>query len=197
MKKIIYALTMLMLLSFVNMGSAKSLSEYDGTAWNGFTESTKLTYIMGFIAGSGYVVTETYFPPPKDFDRSKGFLLVGKVYKPDKKGEKSQNISFTKEEMILWGHHRSTTQNDALLPYNIAEITVGQIVSGLNILYKDFRNARIKISDAIYVVKKQIEGLSDEDTEKILLYLRGGKSNSDLLFIKDSEGKYVRWLSFP
>jgi hypothetical protein len=35
----------------------------------------------------------------------------------------------------------------------------------------------IKISDSVYVVKRQIQGTSHEDIEKILIFLRNGKEN--------------------
>jgi len=197
MKKIIYASVLLSFFFFVNLATANDISEQDGNDWNGYSETAKVFFVSGFMMGSAYIVTETYLQSPKEFDINKAYSLASKIYNSDKKLKKTQNITFTKEEIILWGNYRSEIRNNTLFPYGLYKITVGQIKSGLDVLYKDFRNVRITIPDAIYVVKKQIEGLSNEDTEALLLYLRGGKANTDLLFIKDSEGKFVKYISFP
>lgn len=59
--------------------------------------------------------------------------------------------------------------------FEIYNITVNQILDGLDKLYEDFKNRNIKISDGFYVVKGQIQGTPNEDIERILLYLRGEK----------------------
>lgn len=51
-------------------------------------------------------------------------------------------------------------------------ITVGQLKDGINTLYKDFSNKRIKVIDAIYVVKKQIMGDAPELIDAQIRYLR-------------------------
>ena len=55
-------------------------------------------------------------------------------------------------------------------------------------MYKDFKNKGIRISDAIYVVKRQIEGTSPEDIEKILIYLRSNYENYESLVTRDKNG---------
>jgi len=45
---------------------------------------------------------------------------------------------------------------------SLSDITVGQIKDGTNVFYNDFSNRRIKIVDAIYVVKTQIKGNDPE-----------------------------------
>ena len=56
--------------------------------------------------------------------------------------------------------------------YSFNNIRVRQIEEGLDQLYGDFRNTNILLTDAIYVVKKQITGSSPEQIEKILQVLR-------------------------
>ena len=177
-----------------NPRAAKTITDMDGTDWNNFNELNKAMYVCGYVSSALYVVIDSYITPPKDYDRDKGFQLMFRI---SDGGIKKENTVFSKEDIILMMNHISAINNDRVRQYGLFQITIGQIVSGLDVLYKDFRNVRISISDAIYVVKKQIEGLSNEDTETILLYLRGGKKDFDILFIKDKEGKIVRWLSFP
>ncbi len=77
----------------------------------------------------------------------------------------------------------------------IYKITIGQIVEGLDVLYSDFKNRNIKINDAIYVVKRQIEGASEEHIEAMLQYLRSGKKTEKLMY-KDSDGNTI-YIVFP
>jgi len=46
----------------------------------------------------------------------------------------------------------------------------------LDDLFKDYKNRKILIVDAIYVIKNQINGASPDDISKVLLFLRSGKS---------------------
>lgn len=55
---------------------------------------------------------------------------------------------------------------------NLSGITVGQIKDGANSYYKEFSNRRIKLIDAIYVVKMQIEGKNPELIEAQNRFLR-------------------------
>ncbi len=71
------------------------------------------------------------------------------------------------------------------------------MVDGLDSLYKDFKNENIRNHDAIYVVKKQIEGTLPEDIERILVWLRQGKKDDELLNIRGRDGKIVRVITFP
>ena len=56
---------------------------------------------------------------------------------------------------------------DALDSYNtesqkyLTNVTVGQIVAGLNQFYSDFRNRNIMIHDAVWLVLEQISGVPD------------------------------------
>jgi hypothetical protein len=42
-------------------------------------------------------------------------------------------------------------------------------------IYEDFKNRRIKIQDAIYAVRKQIRGTTEEEVEAVLQFLRSEK----------------------
>ncbi len=72
-----------------------------------------------------------------------------------------------------------------------------QLQEGLDNFYKEFKNKQIKIHDAIYVVRKQIEGQLPGDIERLLVWLRQGKKDDELLNIRDKDGKIVRVITFP
>jgi len=55
---------------------------------------------------------------------------------------------------------------------SLVGITVGQIQDGVDAFYKDFSNRRIKIVDAIYVVKMQIKGNDPELINAQIRYLK-------------------------
>lgn len=78
-------------------------------------------------------------------------------------------------------------------------LTVGQLVDGIDSLYLDFKNRNIPFAFAIYVVRNQIIGTPQEDIERILLWLRTGKyENKDkYLTVRDSRGVVVREINFP
>lgn len=61
--------------------------------------------------------------------------------------------------------------------YSIYKISPKQIIDGIDIFYKDFKNRSILIEDSIYFVKKQINGMMDtkEEIEATLIWLRSGK----------------------
>ncbi len=92
------------------------------------------------------------------------------------------------------------TPNRNLAGYVIIDMTLGQLIDGIDILYSDFKNRSVPLVYAIYVVNKQIKGTSQDDIEKILLWLRsGGKwENKDkFLTVKDAEGKVIKTIGFP
>jgi hypothetical protein len=71
--------------------------------------------------------------------------------------------------------------------YAMSGITIGQMISGLDELYKDYKNVNIYIQEAIYVVKKQINGSSSEEIEAILQYLRSGRDYNKLIILIKTE----------
>jgi len=47
-------------------------------------------------------------------------------------------------------------------------VTVGQLVDGLDVFYSDFRNRTIRVHDAIWLVVNQIAGTPQEELEKMV-----------------------------
>lgn len=96
--------------------------------------------------------------------------------------------------MIIGNYQKNAKNRDAkalngqLVQYFIGNMSPGQIISGLDSLYGDFKNKQIKLIYAAYIVKKQINGASSEEIEAILQYLRSNMDSSKLYFI-DKDGK--------
>ncbi|MDD5169799.1 MAG: hypothetical protein PHN75_13335 [Syntrophales bacterium] len=114
----------------------------------------------------------------------------------DKKN-RNQPKTFNKAEVILWGHYRASMILNGLADYTVLEITVGQLAKGIDELYKDPANAKIRIADAVYAVKKRIRGASGEDMEKVILFLRGDRRDPSALWVRDSKGKILKSIAFP
>lgn len=79
-------------------------------------------------------------------------------------------------------------------------LTVDQLLDGIDSLYLDFKNRNIPFAFAIYVVRNQIIGTPQEDIERILLWLRTGGKYEDkdkYLTVRDSRGVVVREINFP
>jgi hypothetical protein len=51
---------------------------------------------------------------------------------------------------------------------DFVNLTTGQLVAGLDKIYSDYRNMRIEVSDAVLVVLRSIEGMPDDEIEKLL-----------------------------
>lgn len=122
------------------------------------------------------------------------------------KSDKDWKIGYV-EGFVNGGHSMFTgivlvgdKPDKKLINYVINRVTLGQLIDGIDSLYLDFKNRNIPLVFAIYVVNKQIKGTSQDDIERILLWLRtGGKwENKDkFLTLKDSEGKVIRIIDFP
>jgi hypothetical protein len=52
-----------------------------------------------------------------------------------------------------------------------------QLLQGVDKFYSDFRNRRIAIDDAIWIVVRQVNGMSDEDAEKLMENFRKHAGN--------------------
>jgi len=107
--------------------------------------------------------------------------------------EKGEKVS----EFLKGSEEEEKSRNSFLQRYAIYYVSARQIVEGTDILYKDFKNKGIKINDAIYVVKRQIEGTSPEDIEKILIYLRSNYENVESLITRDKNGGVINSIQFP
>lgn len=127
---------------------ARMPSDLDGNDWLRANEWYKIGLISGLIIGVSLIDHEL----PIDID--------------DLIKDLEENDEFITHAVELGGYFKYL---DKITLYNIK---VGQIKDGLDEFYKDFTTRRIKIIDAIYVVKMQIEGKSRELIEAQILYLK-------------------------
>lgn len=176
---------------------SRDVAEFDGNEWNLMNETLKIGYIKGFLAGSIYVIegnmkTDSYGSRVrKNKDKAANFY-----YRVLGASDTLSNAFSSSDCKWVVGYEIYVT-NERLYRYSVYGITVGQIVDGLDELYKDFKNKSINVQDAIYVIKKQIKGTPEEEVKQILLYLRSGKKNLDALWTRDKKGKRKNFISFP
>lgn len=193
MKKVILCL-FLMIISFtLSFAEKQDVMKFDGNDWRSWDYLRRLNFIAGFIAGSSYVVTENLYIVPREFDTNKAEELSNSYWEMDEEKKSFKKNFFLRSEVSILLENRDKDRNVQSYRYSIGGITNSQIVDGVNFLYEDFKNRAINLNDAIYVVKKQVEGTKPEDIERILLFLRGGKKD---YFFKDAEGRF-KFIEFP
>lgn len=157
MKKIVIIVIILMI-SGVSYGKEGRSSEADnGIGWKQNTEAMKVSWVAGFMAGDN-VACEKFggWTSDETTDWNDESLL--------------RSIGVSKEYV-----QRCKTDYKRL---SIIGITVGQLQDGMDKFYEDYRNQRITMVDAIYVVKMEIEGERQELIEAQKRYLRTGPGSS-------------------
>lgn len=189
--KVLFLITLLFLAPLSGSAQQKTIEDNDGNDWRGWVPQHKISFIMGFIAGAHYVITY-------NIDNTK---YGGENFTPQKGSEiylsffDAKKKTFTRQEVELLMEYGAYSQVIALGKYSVGNIIIGQILDGLDSFYGDFKNRKIKISDAIYVVKKQIQGASSEEVEMLCQWLRSDRS-SDKRFYTDKDGK-TQLIYFP
>jgi hypothetical protein len=127
-------------------------NQRDGNWWNTLSHPTKVAYALGFLDGNSYA--EVKFQGP---------LLYGmadpKTGQPDRA---RANVAMTISKL----------EDDQAKELN--NVTSGQLADGLDHIYADYRNMRIHALDALIVVIRSINGMSDAEVEKMLEGKRSG-----------------------
>jgi hypothetical protein len=167
------------------------VNQYDGNEWRQWDSPKKYNFIAGFISATGCVISNNVNSLDDKYNSAQAWDLY-LSYVAD--GQK-QKKAFSHKEVKLLLNQTTEWNNDNLYRYAIIEITNGQLVEGLNLLFDDFKNKQIKVRDAIYVVKKQIKGASPEEIEATLQYLRADKDLKKLWYTDKDGGK--KYLTFP
>jgi hypothetical protein len=163
----------LCLLIFPIYANAEKIAEnLDGNDWTTMTAIMKTTFIAGVVAGSNSIIKTNLYnlgiraiTDKIDCDSPKAkkmFLEYMNFYNKSKKNAFSRNDI----DLVLCENH------NYLKGFGFYGVTVGQLVEGVDSLYSDFKNKRIKIIEALGVVKEQINGESPEETEKLIQQLR-------------------------
>jgi len=183
MRKILMKIVILVLMSFfLTVSSPYAKDGFDdGNDWNSWERGMKIGYIQGFVSASFFIMVENAGPVE--------FMKVEKY----RYGEpKAFNIIEEKMKKM---------ERYCIPDESTKRMTFGQIIDGLDSFYKDFNNRNITIGTAIYIIKKQIKGDSDEEIETIVSFYRRHSlvwqpSSMDKKPYKDKYGQ-EKIVSFP
>lgn len=139
--------------SALSLGQDKSLRQQDGSDWiAGINDEFKRFYLHGVIGG---VIMGTIIANQE----AEGGLSIAITFL-EKANANMFSISSVKET------------KERLANLQMTGIKIGQQFDGIGILYSDFANRRIKIIDAIFVVKMQIDGQDPDLIQAQIRYLR-------------------------
>lgn len=143
MKKIFVIIISIFLFStygvyFFSNDDIRTLDDYEGYFWNEMSDVQKLYFIEGFVLGclSAHRIA---------FKRGENALAFG--FKEEAK--------FSKE-----------IASAIKLNLNVANVTYGQLIAGLDEFYKDYTNLKIPIYRLINLVGDRITGEADENKIK-------------------------------
>jgi hypothetical protein len=114
----------------------------DGNWWIEESQPAKLTYITGFFDG---------------MDLGNDFSYWGYV---DEYKAKDHDAAIAMA--------KTTASFDEFSSKYLTNVTNGQLVSGLDKFYADYRNRRIKTQKGVWLVLNSIAGKSDTDMEKLI-----------------------------
>lgn len=184
-------------------GEKQDIFEFDGNSWRSWDVIQRASFISGFIAGTGYSAKNNldsfiYVRSNAEYNNEKAAEIFSELIFMDKSKAipKSKKPKYDIYDVSQIAEYISRAYNIGLSNYNIANITNGQIMDGLNIFYGDFKNRNIKLSDAIYVVRKQILGSSPEEIEAISQWLRSPDRDYTKRSYTDKDGK-KKYATFP
>lgn len=144
--RILAVLLLAVLLTLGNVGRADEV-RIDGNWWNTQTRGSKLIYLLGFF--DGQISAQNIFD---------GALLIAAADpKTRKYNPERARVLAQAEELAL-----------SSLRHDYGNVNAGQLTDGLDKVYVDFRNARIRVQQAVIVVVRSIDGTPDEDVQKLL-----------------------------
>jgi hypothetical protein len=147
-------------LSIFSYGQDKTLDQNDGGDWlkeadSAFNQAYWRGYIAGVMMGVGVARQE-----------GAGGLDTALLLLEKEKGKEqlSKLIKNIKERVSN---------------LEMFEISIGQVYEGMNIFYSDFANRRIKVIDAFFIVKMQIDGRDPDVIQAQIRYLRMPPATSE------------------
>jgi hypothetical protein len=173
MKNMLSGVLIVFLLCSAAFAEKTIVSEFDGTDWQSWTEGKKFNFLSGFLLGSSFIIKCNEPFMSDQYKMSQIDDIRKRLSMGQSKKKKNGQGTFSKDEIILWGHYRANAVQGGLSTYAIYEITVSQLSKGMDDLYKDARNTKIKIAYAIFTVKKQISGADQAEMDNLLQGLRG------------------------
>ncbi len=122
-----------------------SLDDFDGRWWNELNKSEKRKYVIGFFGGSEDVLTRLVtFSLDAAIDPQTGKL----------RAERANAVIDAASPVY------------AYLENNTVNVTIGQLVDGLDQTYRDYRNQRIPVHRGISVVADGIKGATEQEVTR-------------------------------
>jgi hypothetical protein len=147
-KVLSFVLLSLLVFAIAEAQHKTNISDYDGTEWISVSDHFRIGYVAGCMMGLSLMKNNAvlrWAPREGDEDLKKVPLSI----------------------MSSWIRAMSAANE-----LSLSNITVGQIKDGLNTFYEDFSTRKIKIIDAIYVVKMQLSGKDPEVIAAQVRYLK-------------------------
>lgn len=140
-------LTIILALTSIMLTSIARAEATDGHWWNQLNQGEKIAYVVGFIDGTSYSVT----------------LLTVATFNAmaDPKTGKFNADRAEVAKATSLGTVRA-------LKDNLGNLTVGQVVQGLDATYSDYRNQGISVLDCAYVVIYAINGGNEAEVTRLL-----------------------------
>ena len=132
-----WALLMGLLIAAVTTTAFAAENRRDGNWWSEQDRDSKVFYLTGFFDG---------------MDLGKDFS----VWKYIHSGSKADESAVAKVTAAYKEYSNKYFNN----------VTAGQLVGGLNTFYSDYRNRRIKVFAAVWLVVQGIAGTPPEELEK-------------------------------
>lgn len=149
-----------------------NISELNGNDWKSLSHANKTAFTLGVISSANYVAKQniSYTPiiPEHEYDTKKAIALFSGF----EKSKSRKPIAYSKKEVDLMREHDRRIGNYSLRRYSIFSITNIQLYEGLETLYNDSKNTNILLNEAVYLVRKQLQGASEAEIQAILLWLR-------------------------
>ena len=172
--------------------------EPPGDTWRSLSKGKKTVLTDGIILGINNVVKENMVFLPESGSTKRNDELAEKLekllvlYIRQKFARKP-----TEDEVRLLLTYEKELRNKKLIEFGVFDVSVKEIIAGVDRLYEEPKNRNIAIVDAMYLVRKKSQGAPTEDMERLVNYLRGGKKDRALLNVKDERGKTRRIIHFP
>ena len=105
---------------------------------------------------------------------------------------------YTAMQVLLYSMVDSYKKNDL---YNRAIINFSNvdIARGLDQFYLDHQNVKVLIGNAVYLVQKKLKGVTTQEINELLPYIRGEKEIPPgwVIPVYDKNGKFIRVIEFP
>ncbi len=199
MKRLCFALVLALL-------SSSATAEWTGADWIGWSAERKVRFLDGFVAGSQWVASNSIVPSSL-FSPDASVQANAKALWEQSSKEFAQAMRNPKEKLppkytaaevtviMMYDSYAKTP----LFERTIISNPVQQISDRLDAIFREPKNYKISLPNAVYLAKKIIGGLSSNDVNILLPYLRGEKVVPPMWIVPvyDSNKKFVKVIEFP